>query len=255
MEKTKALIVECLTKNPNIDVKTIEKETKISKTDVWPIIRGMIETKEITVFQKNPKTAKMFSLAGVSLPSVEKAIAAKAVKEKVNTMIKQATSETAEVAEPVIKITKAEKTKATKPKNGGSKTDKPGKDKPATEENSEGKNFGRDFSKYKFDGQEYRKGKLVLAIVKRFVSDNPGCSFKKLHETFPDDLVKNYGVFTDFKRARKANEGGKVRYQTQSDQKIVLKDGDVAVTNQIGKHNIDGIIAVAKKLGYKISGS
>jgi len=116
----------------------------------------------------------------------------------------------------------------------------------------EGKNFGRDFSKYQFNGQEYRKGKLVLAVVKH-VADKQSCSFKKLLEIFPSELVRNYGVFTEAATARKMNQSGKQRYFTQADQLIKLKDGSVvAVTNQIGSNNIEAILEIATQNGCKV---
>lgn len=160
------------------------------------------------------KGAKSVKLFSVVMPSVEKAKAAKA--------------EVKETAKEAVKETE--------------KTDK-----------SEGKNFGRDFSKYQFNGQEFRKGKLVLAVVK-FIAEKQGCSFKKLLEIFPSELVRNYGVFTEASTARKMNNAsGKQRYFCQADQFIKLKDGSVvAVTNQIGSNNIDPILEIARQNGCKI---
>jgi hypothetical protein len=125
-------------------------------------------------------------------------------------------------------------------------------EKTAKTDKSEGKNFGRDFSKYQFNGQEFRKGKLVLAVVK-FIAEKQGCSFKKLLEIFPSELVRNYGVFTEASTARKMNASGKQRYFCQADQFIKLKDGSVvAVTNQISSNNIDPILEIARQNGCKI---
>lgn len=119
--------------------------------------------------------------------------------------------------------------------------------------NNEGKNFGRDFSKYQFNGQEFRKGKLVLAVIKH-VAEKKECNFKKLLEIFPSELVRNYGVFTEAATARKMNNAsGKQRYFCQADQFIKLKCGSVvAVTNQIGSNNIAPILEIARQNGCKI---
>src|SRR3990170_1448921 len=83
-------------------------------------------------------------------------------------------------------------------------------------------NFGRDFSKYNFNGQKLRKGQLVLAIVSDFVNKHK-CTAAQLKKAFPDTLVPMYGVFADAAAAKRASTK-KQRYFTAADQLIQLKD-------------------------------
>lgn len=46
---------------------------------------------------------------------------------------------------------------------------------------NKGKEMAKDRTKYIFNGNTYGKGRLVLAVVEQYVSDNPGLSKEKLH--------------------------------------------------------------------------
>lgn len=110
---------------------------------------------------------------------------------------------------------------------------------------------GRDNSKLKFNGELYGKGPLVRAVVAQYVVDNPGTTYKKLKEVFPDELLKRFGIFQDEETAKTiANKGN--RYFTKDEQIIKLKDKKVVVCNQFTLSNIQPFLKVAKSLGYKI---
>jgi len=44
----------------------------------------------------------------------------------------------------------------------------------------------RDYTQYTFDGQTSGKGRLVLALVQRYLRDNPGATFSDLRAVFPE---------------------------------------------------------------------
>jgi hypothetical protein len=110
----------------------------------------------------------------------------------------------------------------------------------------------RDRQSYTFKGAEYGKGKLVLAVVRDFVSCRPGIDYVGLKAAFPDDLLKNYGIFKPLTDARKVSEKRK-RYFLGADQVIELKDGPVAVCNQFTRENIMDFLVRARQLGCQIT--
>ena len=106
----------------------------------------------------------------------------------------------------------------------------------------------RDFTKYKFNGEEHSKGGLVRAMVAQYAKDKKP-SMAKLKEVFPDELIPTYGVFQEVSVAKKRS-GDKQRYFLKPEQVIKLKDKSVAVTNQLTSAYLETFLAVAKKLGY-----
>ncbi len=122
----------------------------------------------------------------------------------------------------------------------------PAKDKKVTAKSST-----RDNSKFKFNGEEYGKGPLVRAVVAKYVEENPGTTYKKLKEAFPDDLLKRFGIFQDEATAREIS-GKRDRYFLKEAQVIKLKDKKVAVSNQFTAANIQPFLKVVKALGFKI---
>ncbi len=118
------------------------------------------------------------------------------------------------------------------------------------------KNISRNFDRtqYKFDNQVYRKGKLVLAIIKKYVQNNPEITYSDLEKVFPPNFQGSIGVFTTFENANKIfQETEYKRYFLNQEDLISLNnDVKIAVSNQWGKDNIDNIIKKAKDLKYNI---
>ena len=46
----------------------------------------------------------------------------------------------------------------------------------------------KDYSKYIFNGELLGKGRMVLAVIKKYVSDHPDVTYKALKKVFPDSL-------------------------------------------------------------------
>jgi len=103
----------------------------------------------------------------------------------------------------------------------------------------------RDYSKYTFEGQTYGKGKLVLAVVQKYVADNPTVTFDDLQKAFPDSLQGAKGVVRLFDSVSPEDKGigGIKRYYVNSNEEIPLASGEkVLVSDQWGAGNIEKFI-------------
>lgn len=107
----------------------------------------------------------------------------------------------------------------------------------------------RDYTKYLYNGDEWGKGRLVLAVVKRLVQEREETSYDELFEIFPRDLQGSLGVFA---KTVDANHFAN-RYFLKSNEQIALSDCIVAVCSQWDKDNIKKFTDEAEKLGMKIT--
>ena len=109
----------------------------------------------------------------------------------------------------------------------------------------------KDTTKYNFkENKNLGKGRLVLAVVKDYVENNPDISFEELLLVFPSELRSVYGVFA---RTEEVEEKHQVRYFMKDADRIALSDSTIAVCNQWGITNIDPFLEVCKKLGLEIN--
>lgn len=112
---------------------------------------------------------------------------------------------------------------------------------------------GKDYTKYNFNNQSYAKNKLVLAVVKEYVSSHPNTSYGKLSEVFPKNIQGSIGVFNRYEDVQKKYEGKNKRHFIKSDERIQLSDCVIAVCTQWGSPNVNNFIEQAKSLGYIIN--
>jgi len=91
----------------------------------------------------------------------------------------------------------------------------------------------------------------VRAVIAQYVADNPGTTYKKLKEAFPDELLKRFGICQDVDTATSIDTTGK-RYFFKEEHVIKLKDKKIVVCNQFTLANIQPFLAKAKELGYKV---
>lgn len=115
-----------------------------------------------------------------------------------------------------------------------------------------------DTSEYKFDGQEYRKGRLVLAVVKKYVLEGKAANFAELKKAFPDSLRGGSGVvqLADKIPNKDKGIGGTKRYYTNDDERVELPSGEIAmVSNQWGGADKTQafIDYVMENIGYPIT--
>ena len=107
----------------------------------------------------------------------------------------------------------------------------------------------RDTSKYTFNGEALGKGKLVLAVVKDYVSKNPNTTFDELKKAFPNEWQAggaksgNRAVFVRLSDAEKLFEDkGHRRHFFKKGETIQLSDEVIAVSNQWGIGNIGDFV-------------
>lgn len=115
------------------------------------------------------------------------------------------------------------------------------------------KSSRKNFDKYVFNDEEYGKGRLVLAVIQKFVQDNSPITFAKLKSYFPDQLLRSWGVFVTLEEAEEKNSSGHKRYFSKPDELIQLSDSVIAVSSQWGAANMQPILDQFKKLGIKIN--
>jgi hypothetical protein len=111
----------------------------------------------------------------------------------------------------------------------------------------------RDYSKYEFDGSVYSKNQLVLAVIKKYVSDRNPINFTALETAFPKKLQGSSGVVKKYDDLSD-NEKKYRRFFNDTSDIVTLADGtQCAVCTQWGVGNIDAFIEKAKEHGYTIA--
>lgn len=104
----------------------------------------------------------------------------------------------------------------------------------------------RDYSKYFFNTQEYTKGALLVALVEKYLQDNPCADAKELKEKF--DLKLVFGnkpiilLYTDVPKSW----AEKVYARRLSDGTIVY------INKQVQVDDMPEILRITHELGYKV---
>jgi hypothetical protein len=117
------------------------------------------------------------------------------------------------------------------------------------------RNLSRNFdrTKYLFDGETLGKGRLVLAVIRKWASDNPKATFAELLAAFPRSLRGGKGCFRPLDEALKVFEdSGRRRHFIEPPEVIDVADARIAVSSQWGIRTIPAFIENATKLGFKI---
>jgi len=107
----------------------------------------------------------------------------------------------------------------------------------------------KDYSKYLFENEKYGKARLVLAIAKKYVEDNPNATYNDLDKAFPIKLSSKPLI-----RLKKdiTNNDIKFRRVFENDT-IILNDGtEVVINNQVQESDMPKILQIAKDLGYNV---
>jgi len=113
----------------------------------------------------------------------------------------------------------------------------------------------KDTTKYTFNGKAFGKGRLVLAVVKDYVSKNPNITFDELKKAFPDEWqaggtkkLDNRDVFARLSYAEKKFEDtGKRNHFFKEGETIQLSDEVIAVNNGWGIGNIGDFVDGSNK--------
>jgi len=109
----------------------------------------------------------------------------------------------------------------------------------------------RDRTVYQFNGETYKKGPLVLAVIRQYVRENPKVNYVSLKKAFPDELLKGYGVFQTYDKAMDISKVRK-RFFLNDNQLVRLPEGNIAICSQFAVDTISPFLSNARKLGYKI---
>lgn len=109
----------------------------------------------------------------------------------------------------------------------------------------------KDYTQYLFKNKQYKKGRLVLAVIEDYINKNPGISLKQLQNIFPKELQSSYEIVLNLEAAVAINNKGYKRYYNQPNEMIQLKNDEyILVCNQWGIRNINNFITKANDV-YK----
>ncbi|MGO8749404.1 MAG: hypothetical protein ACLQNE_25885 [Thermoguttaceae bacterium] len=129
----------------------------------------------------------------------------------------------------------------------------------AEAEGKKGKGRGTlDKTKYRFEGQDLGKGRLVLSVIRKHVQTNPRTAFSSLEKSFPKELQGVYGCFATVEKAKQIWERKKRKRHFLNPEDIIeLEDSKIAVCSQWGRGkentgNIGSFVETARGLGYSI---
>lgn len=109
----------------------------------------------------------------------------------------------------------------------------------------------RDKTRYLFNGNIYLKNRLVLAVVKDYISKNLFITCKELKEIFNKSLQGSIGV-VEYENIAKQRNDYQVRFFAKDNELLRLVDGNMLVCSQWGILNIPNFIKRAEQLGYTI---
>ena len=109
----------------------------------------------------------------------------------------------------------------------------------------------RDKTRYMFNGNVYLKNKLVLAVVKDYVSKNQTITCNELKTVFDKSLQGSIGV-VEYENIAMKRKDYQVRFFAKEDEILQLIDGNMFVCSQWGILNISNFIKRAEQLGYKM---
>ena len=109
----------------------------------------------------------------------------------------------------------------------------------------------RDKTRYMFNGNIYLKNKLVLAVVKDYVSKNIQITCYELKSIFTKSLQGSIGVVEEENIAKQRKDFN-IRFFCKEDEVLRLVDGNMLVCSQWGILNISNFIKRAEQLGYEI---
>lgn len=125
--------------------------------------------------------------------------------------------------------------------------------KQQSEERREARKSSKDHTHYLFNGLEYNKRKLVLAVIKDWISKHSPKSFTELLQTFPQE-IRGGGMFSPIAEAKAIYERQGIDRHFLGDDEIIqfADSSQYAISNQWGKGNIVKFLSQAKKIGYEI---
>lgn len=110
----------------------------------------------------------------------------------------------------------------------------------------------KDISRYRFNGSEYCKRKLVLVCVKYLIERENIRDYSKITELFPPYVQGALGVVRKIEEAERYT-GASKRFFFGDDDVIHLRDCDCVICSQWEAQNIERFVNLAKDLGLDIA--
>lgn len=114
----------------------------------------------------------------------------------------------------------------------------------------------RDYSKYRFNGESYPKGRLVLAVVKAYIKQNKP-NLNQLREAFPKDLQGSIGVFLteqEYNARKQSSKDKSERFFKKPEDRLATADGEqILICTEWGKDNVSQFVEHSNDLGFDIS--
>jgi hypothetical protein len=116
------------------------------------------------------------------------------------------------------------------------------------------KYLSKDYSRFIFNHKEYNKGRLVNAVIKHYVENNPDITFAQLKAKFPNRIQKsNFGVFDTLENAINVfQRTGHKRFYIKPEEEIQLIDEVIATCTEWNPWNIKDFLNQANQLGLQI---
>ena len=110
----------------------------------------------------------------------------------------------------------------------------------------------RDTTRFMFESNVYLKNRLVLAVVRAYLRDNPDITCEELKTVFPKSLQGSIGVVEQAEIAQMRPDYS-VRFFPKPEEVLHLTNGDMYVCSQWGILNIPNFIKIATNhLNYRI---
>lgn len=122
-----------------------------------------------------------------------------------------------------------------------------------TDETESINSTGRDTTKYILDGKKYGKNRLVLAVVKKYMKENPDTTAEELLEIFDKSLQGSLGVVRILDEVKVNYSDYKTRFFMLPNEQIKTSTKNCVVCTQWGIANIGNIVTRAKQLGIDIA--
>lgn len=101
--------------------------------------------------------------------------------------------------------------------------------------------MARDYSKYVFNGVPYKKGRLVLAVIKAYIQQHQP-TLLQLREAFPKELQGSFGVFyteQEYNARKQSSNDQSERFFNAIEDRLTTSDGEqILICTEWGKENI-----------------
>lgn len=110
----------------------------------------------------------------------------------------------------------------------------------------------RDTTKYSFDGKILGKNRLVLEVIRKYVSKNPDVSMDELERVFDKSLQGSLGVVRSLEDVKLTITDWEKRFFTKPEEILTLIDGMSVVCTQWEISNINNFIHRAVQLGFEV---